>query len=342
MRQAALFYACLFVLLASAVSAQQNAPAQQTERLRVAVTLSDIEPIVKAVGGDLVTTVSVLPSGADPHSFSPSATVMTQLQEAALIVYANPDLLDFERRLQENVPDIPAVTWQDYVNNGAALSDFPGQPQNAHGFWLDHGNARSIAQAVGTALVARGLPEETIRNGVAQFLAELDVSHNAGLRMIREAGIAGDTVVAAVPGVAYVVKNLGLHTGALLLREGAGFAGAAELNTIAGGLRSGQYKAVVCPASMREAKPGQVSRQLAEDTGSRVVYVRFLQTVEGESSYLAQSYSNAASLSRCAAVVNVVDPVSDLALHLLFTGLFAGFIIGGVAVHFMKRQRTHP
>ena len=101
-----------------------------------------------------------------------------------------------------------------------------------------------------------------------------------------------------VPGVAYTLDNLGLGVGAFLLAEGAGFVGGEQLATIAERLKNGSYAGLVCPLSMKDAKPGEAARQVAGDTGASVIYTRFLDADPDADTFLSQASYNAAVLTR--------------------------------------------
>ncbi|RLF71457.1 MAG: hypothetical protein DRN35_02335, partial [Thermoplasmata archaeon] len=83
--------------------------------------------------------------------------------------------------------------------------------------------------------------------------------------------------------------------GATLLKEGSGFLSGAELAQIEKGLKDGRYLGVVCPESMREAKAGELSRQISKDTGAPTVYVKFIVSEES-SDPISLQYYNLASL----------------------------------------------
>jgi zinc/manganese transport system substrate-binding protein len=272
-------------------------PACADEPLRVAVTLSDIVPIVEAVGGDAITCRAIIPAGSDPHGVAITADDLQDLRRAALIVCANTDLLHFEEHIREALPGTPSLDWPDYVRHGAKLRDFPGFPSNVHGFWLGLENARAIARAIAAKLSEVGVPPEGVAGNLRAFERELDAAEHTGTELAAARGTEGRAFVAAIPGVAYTVSNLGDEVGSVLLSEGSSAVGGRELRDLIEELRTGEYAGVVCPLSMREAKAGEVSRQLAADAGAPVYYVRFLHPSSGPSSYLAQFYYNAAVLT---------------------------------------------
>ena len=265
------------------------------KQLQVAVTLSDILPIVKEIGGEAVSADWVMAPGQDPHSFTITAEIEQQLRQADLIVYAKTDFLSFERKIKEAVPEVPSLDWPDYAAQGAQLREFPGYHPNPHGFWLDLDNGWAIAQAVAAKLRELGVDSHALERNLTTFHADLERTKQAGRDLVKSASLQGATYVLTVPGVAYSIANVGLQVGTTLLSEGAGFVSGGKLNEVVHKLRSRQYQGIVCPISMAQAKPGEIARQLASDTGCEVLYVRFLHG--GKGSYTDQAWYNAQALT---------------------------------------------
>lgn len=262
----------------------------------VAVTLSDLAPIVRAVGGETVKIDVLMPAGADPHGFALSAAHIQAVERADIVVTGgNHHHMHFEEELLAVIGDTRTVGWQDYSKHGVHLRDIPGFARNPHGFWMDHRNVRAIAHSVADALIHAGMDSSLVAGRLSLFSDELTAASQAFRSMAEEAGVLGDTVIAAIPGVAYIATNAGLHVGHVLLKEGAGFIGGSELVRVSNMLRTGRAIGILCPLSMKDSKPGTVARQLARDTGSRVIYVRFLS--DWSESFLAQTYYNTAALT---------------------------------------------
>jgi zinc/manganese transport system substrate-binding protein len=264
--------------------------------INVAVTLSDLAPIVRAIGGQSIQLDVLMPAGTDPHGFALSAAHIQAVQRAEIVVTGGDHhRLHFEEDLLAVIGDKRTVGWQDYSKNGARLLDVPGFPRNPHGFWMDHVNAQAIAKSIAEAFIEAGIDSTEITARLALFIVELAAASEASRKMAREAGVLGDTVVVAIPGVAYIATNAGLNVASILLKEGAGFIGGSELVQVSNLLQSGRAAGIVCPLSMRDAKPGTVSEQLSRDTGARVIYVHFVS--DWSESFLAQTYYNAAALT---------------------------------------------
>jgi hypothetical protein len=187
---------------------------------------------------------------------------------------------------------------------------------------------------VADTLVALGADESVVTSNRHLFVSELKAAKATGMVLTKEAEFAGDTIVAAVAGVAYTANNLGLHVGAFLLREGAGFVSGRDLQRISKKLDDEVWRGVLCPVSMKESKPGKVSEQIASDTDSDVMYVRFLSRAPGQGSYLSQAYYNAAVLRKIGENMRVSIHLDDIAI-----ALFLVLIVGLVLLPFIRGRK---
>jgi ABC-type Zn uptake system ZnuABC Zn-binding protein ZnuA len=265
--------------------------------LQVAVTLTDLTPLVQAVGGDAVVARCVVPAGGDPHSFTLSADTAAALQHADLVVFAGTPFLEFEAEIKRSVPGKPSCDWADYEARGARLSDVPGIAQNPHGFWLHLDNAAAIARAVADRILELRPGAGQVRPNLMSLEHELRTCRQVGRELVAQTG-GRRPWVAVVPGVADSILNLDLPVGMVLLpTEGAGFASARDVDEAVRRLRSGEWAGLVCARSARGAKPAEVAEQIARDAHSRVVYVSFLDPLTDDRSYLGQAYFNAAAMA---------------------------------------------
>ncbi len=76
----------------------------QAQSLRVAATTTVIADLVREVGGERVRVVSVVPMGADPHSFEPRPSSIQALS-GARILFANG--MNLEAFLGRILPQLP-------------------------------------------------------------------------------------------------------------------------------------------------------------------------------------------------------------------------------------------
>lgn len=119
-------------------------------RPEVVATTSIAADIVGRVGGDAVDVVQLVPDGASPHSYAPSAREQQELDESDLVVYFSP-------ALEEGLP-------LDLAARRFAFADHAGSVGEDPHLWLD------------PTLIAAALPD------LAAALAEIDPAGAEGYR----------------------------------------------------------------------------------------------------------------------------------------------------------------
>ncbi|WP_077212278.1 metal ABC transporter solute-binding protein, Zn/Mn family [Bacillus dakarensis] len=87
------FMLVLSIFLAGCNTQQQNASTSNEdeiahkEQLKVYTTLYPLEDFIKKIGGDYVDVESIMPPGADAHTFEPTTKQMTYIAEADAFIY---------------------------------------------------------------------------------------------------------------------------------------------------------------------------------------------------------------------------------------------------------------
>ena len=273
----------LLPILSTPVSAEDGG-------LKVVATIPDLSLIAREVGGERVSVSSVMPPGADPHSFSMTRDDRELLDRADLIVLANSALLHVEENIRENYGGKEILDFSDYRSYGADLKDLPSCSDCPHGYWLYFDNTLAIAKAIRDRLVEMdpdGSAYYTLN--YEEFEKRVERAKADIVKTSKDLDLYGKSVVTAVPGVNYVVLNMGMRVGASLLKEGSGFVSGGELAEIEKNL------GIVCPESMKEAKAGQLSEQISRDTGAPTVYVKFIVS-EDVADPISLQYYNMASM----------------------------------------------
>jgi len=74
-------------LLLFSTSCQEKEPPTEDGKLKVVCTVGMIADLAKVIGGDSVTTHSIIGSGADPHVYKHTAKDIKLLQAADVILY---------------------------------------------------------------------------------------------------------------------------------------------------------------------------------------------------------------------------------------------------------------
>ncbi len=90
-------------LILSACGSPKIAPVEKTDsRLKVLATTTLVADVVKNVGGDKITSNTLLPIGVDPHSFQPAPQDVAKLAEAELVFANGAGLEEFLKPMMEN------------------------------------------------------------------------------------------------------------------------------------------------------------------------------------------------------------------------------------------------
>jgi zinc transport system substrate-binding protein len=156
----------------------------------VAVSFFPLEDIARAVGGDTVHVVALVPPGQDAHEFEPTPQQLTRLERADAVVYLGSG---FQPSLEKEVDGLPTrVRRVDLLKDqpllpvagplagtdGAVDGEAVGNQLDPH-VWLDPARMATMASDVAAALRALTPSAATsIDANLARYLARLDVLHH--------------------------------------------------------------------------------------------------------------------------------------------------------------------
>ena len=257
--------------------------------INVVVSIPDFEPIVREIGGKDVNISILLPPGTDPHSFSITEKDVEKIKNADIIMLANSNLLSYEKAIKSNY-NKEYLDFPDYEKNGAVLLDFGDFQNNPHGYWLYVNNSIAIASTICEKL-SEIFPDKKdfFNSSLNKFKETLGEAENNTMKMMKENNLYGKKVVAMVPGVCYIARNMGLDADEILLAEGTASVSPQKLQHVKEGLRKGEYAMIIVPSFLKDAKAGEIARQIARDTNSSVAYVKF---ATGGNSYINIFYYN--------------------------------------------------
>ncbi|MCC6046898.1 MAG: zinc ABC transporter substrate-binding protein [Desulfurococcaceae archaeon] len=190
----------------------------------VAVTAPYLEPVVRAVGGDRVEVISLVPLGVDPHHYEPPlSTLLDLVSRARLVVMTGPSHLPIEERVEELVSSgyltLRLVSYRDYLTTGLQLLNNPLTGEvNPHGYAFTLGGLKVVARAVCRAL-SEVDPDgsEYYERNLGRYLQYLDDLAKVLDQLSRRLGAT--RVALLTPVLQYVVVELGLELSYLVLPE---------------------------------------------------------------------------------------------------------------------------
>lgn len=214
---------CLLVLfLVMGCGGNTAKPAMpETKKIKVVTTMYPVYEFVKQVGGDKVDVVMLIPPGAEPHDWEPTAKDIIQIKDAKIFAYHGANFEPIEKLLTKDVLGnaLPLEVSKD-VNKLAASHEDEEEEEahHAHGeehkfdphSWLDPLAAQQEVNTIAQALIAVDEKNADYYKANAQSyngkLADLDEQYKKGL-----AGITRKDVVTSHKSFGYLAKRYGFE-----------------------------------------------------------------------------------------------------------------------------------
>lgn len=245
-------------------------------RKRIVVTYSILGSLVKEVVGDRADVVVMMPNGADPHEWEPSAKAIAQLNTADLIVRNGLDLEGGMKHALDRAAEQGVATFvaSDHitvrtVGQGEGLPN--GDPDQTVGakdphLWMDPLTLKDVITALGPALAERGIDASA---GVATVNDELTRLNDQVSNILAAVPAANRNLVTGHESLGYFANRYGFKlVGAIIpsLTTQAG-ASAAALSQLAGEVRQLHVKAIFTEIGT----PPQVAEAIGSETGVKVI-----------------------------------------------------------------------
>ncbi|GEL76622.1 metal ABC transporter solute-binding protein, Zn/Mn family [Tenuibacillus multivorans] len=134
----------LFLLL-TLIACNQNAEEDSNQTNKIVTSIYPIEYIVSEIAGDFVEVETVVPSGADSHSYEPSTKRMLELADSDGFFFIGEGMEVFSETMAETVQSEGVQTLRLAEHHDLfedAAHDHEGDDEHHHGdfdphFWLD-------------------------------------------------------------------------------------------------------------------------------------------------------------------------------------------------------------
>jgi ABC-type Zn uptake system ZnuABC Zn-binding protein ZnuA len=193
MRRALCLLLLSFSALATACADDEKGTTETgSGPVRVATSMSVFADMIRQVGGDRVTVISLIPPGADAHTFQPGPKDVKKLADVRAVFVNGAGLEEsLESVIENNVPEsakvvelsagLTPITYEaEAVGLTGADAEVEGEEEhegaNPH-FWLDVQNAKRYVERIRDTLVevdADG--RQTYTANADRYLAELDAT----------------------------------------------------------------------------------------------------------------------------------------------------------------------
>ena len=293
--------------------------AQIEPVLQVAVSVAPLGGIVDIIGQSYVEIEVLLPEGVEPHA--------AQLPQSAIEAAASADLLvltghfPWEEDLA-NQTATPYIDLHDYEAFGLELSPIPGGDEynpgnehengNLHSFWLLPRNAIAIANATQDAFtVLAPSYSDYWDSSFEQFADDVHGFEDIVGELDEEYQFSDLSAVVVFPAEAYIAEAFGIEVKSVLQEGDNIFISGGELIEVQTALVNGSIDLILGSDIARLQTGGEFAIQLAEDTGSQVIWWRAI-FFSGLSDYLSiMSYNLGVLVSSLDASTNSIGGTTN-------------------------------
>jgi len=160
-------------LLASVLltACQEEEEKNQAAEVKVVATLDLFADFARQVGGDRADVSTLIPAGADPHTYEPTPSRVAKLAKADLVIVNGLGLeAALEDVIEENTPSSTPII---ELSQGLSVINDDHHDGNPH-LWLDVQNAIAYVERIRDALVEIDpAGTEAYRANADSYLAEL-------------------------------------------------------------------------------------------------------------------------------------------------------------------------
>jgi ABC-type Zn uptake system ZnuABC Zn-binding protein ZnuA len=266
----------------STSSSAPSAPSLASDdRIKVVATTTVLADLVRNTGGDRVVVESLVPAGAEPHTFAPRPSDLRKIVDADVVVMNGLGLDDWLRPLAAEAKrpdavlvelghDLAGVTYLAEGAEGAGAvpaAAAPGEPANPH-LWLDVAYAEKYVDRIAEALSgvrptdadAIGASAEVYR----RTLAELDASIRTRIGALPE---DQRRVVSFHDAFPYYAAAYGLDIVGVVTPVPGQEPSASEVAALVDAIRAAGATAIFAEAQFSP----KVADQIAAETGAKVV-----------------------------------------------------------------------
>lgn len=214
--------ALLAVVLLAGCGGNKGKTTEQTgtPKIKVVATVYPVYEFIKQVGGDKVDVVMLIPPGAEPHDWEPTAKDITRIKDAKIFAYHGSGFEPVEKLLTKDVlgSTLPVQVSKEVpklaVSHEAEEKTGHKEDKHAHEgdshMWLDPIAAQQEVNAILAALVAVDEPNAAYyKENAAKFnkqLTELDQDYKKTL-----SNLPSKDIITSHEAFGYLAARYGLH-----------------------------------------------------------------------------------------------------------------------------------
>jgi len=234
-------------------------------QVRVAATTPILADLVSAVGGDRVRVATVVPPGADPHTFEPTPALAKALSQTRLLFANGLGLEPFLPKMKTLLPKGAQVVFLAEGRRGLICQ---GEDGHAHGpcdphLWLDPTYALAYAETIAKELTRLDpAGQAQYRANLKRFQEEVKRRDQAFMAC----NLKGVKVVVQHDAFRYFARRYGLVVVGVLSHGGAQEVGSRTFLALVEKAKKEGVRLVLAEPQFQ----GKAIRTLAEAIGARV------------------------------------------------------------------------
>jgi len=254
---------CLTLLTASGCTSNTKQTAQtptsnSPEKLRVAVSIVPQATFVKAVGGELVDVVTIIPPGANPENYAPSPQTMEQLSQAKLYfaIGVPAEKSGILPRLKEINSQMKLVDLPSQVDKVYPAREMAPGEKDPHR-WLSPKRVAEMVKIISAELAAADPQHaDSYQKNAQVYQAELEKLNTEIASSLQ--GLSGQSFIVYHPAMGYFADDYGLKM--IALEEEGKEATAQQLQSVIDLAKKENIKVIFYQAEM-DSKQAQTFAQ---------------------------------------------------------------------------------
>ncbi|MBW7882028.1 MAG: zinc ABC transporter substrate-binding protein [Caldilineaceae bacterium] len=249
---------------------------QDGEKLRVVATTNVVADIVRQVGGDDIELVSLLPPGADPHSYQATPDDLRRLNQAHVIFINGLRLEEAMVSILENLDQpVPIVSVNRTVTPRVLDEGVAGARDHGNAdphTWMDVGNVVQWVATIAETLTGLDPAHGSTYTAAAASYQETLAALDSEIRTAMAAIPAGQRkLVSDHDSLGYFANAYGLEIIGTVVPSLSTMASpsAQELAALQRQIEQEKARAILVESTVNP----NLAQQLAQDTGARVVVI---------------------------------------------------------------------
>jgi ABC-type Zn uptake system ZnuABC Zn-binding protein ZnuA len=238
------------------------------DKLKVVATTVQITALAREVGGDLINLHGVIPPGADPHSFEPTASDLTAIEDADVILRHGIELDDWLDGTLSAAKHATVTTVTEGIELRQGEED--GKEVADPHVWHDPNNAKIMVQNIADAMAAADPSNRDAYESNSQaYQTKLDDTRKQVQAIIDEIPESSRKLVTNHDAFGYFAKAFGLEVVGAVIPSLSTEAepSASDTAKLLDTIKAEHVKAIFAESSVNPS----LARTLANDAGVTVV-----------------------------------------------------------------------